>query len=244
MAQNLWEIRQKKQLTVKQLAGKSGVKAGDIYAYESGETIRMADLGKLAKALYVDSSEIKIESDPLPKKKPVQVNQPAPPPVPQPSAKTATPVKAQPKTQDSRKQPTPAREGQIAHLRDLTARLGESETAVSARIGKPLEELTFQEARQWLATYTEECSSRRPADTRRKRARLPESVDTYELTYLETQQEAGNIITFTLFDKSEFSGQIVGFSPYAITIRQADGSQLTIQKLALAYYTVAEGTPS
>ncbi|MCZ7669779.1 MAG: helix-turn-helix domain-containing protein [Chloroflexi bacterium] len=88
MAQNLWELRQKQKMTVKQLAGKSGVKAGNIYAYESGEAIKIADLGKLAKALYVDSSEIKIESEPIPKKKPAPPK-PVKPATPPPAAKAA-----------------------------------------------------------------------------------------------------------------------------------------------------------
>ncbi|NHZ72131.1 MAG: helix-turn-helix domain-containing protein [Aquificales bacterium] len=245
MARNLWELRQKRQMTVKQLAGKSGVKAGNIYAYETGGTIRMADLGKLAKALYVDSSDIKMQSDPIPKKKkkPPQAKKPAPTPTPTQkptSAQKTEPTQPAKPQQASSKQASPATEGQLTYLRTLAAKLGQSETAVVERIGKPLEELTFQEARKWLAAYTQEYSSRRPPDTRRKRAHLPEAVDTFELAYLTARQEAGDVVTFKLFDKSEFSGCIVGFSPYSIVVQQEDGSQVTIQKLALAYYTVAE----
>ena len=47
-------------------------------------------------------------------------------------------------------------------------------------------------------------------------------------------------ISFKLFDGTEFNGRIIGFSPYAITITQPNGVEMTIQKLALAYYTVAQ----
>ncbi len=243
MAQNLWELRQKQKMTVKQLAGKSGVKAGNIYAYESGEAIKIADLGKLAKALYVDSSEIKIESEPIPKKKPAPPK-PVKPATPPPAAKAAE-ARATAEMAPAKKQAAPspksapAREGQLSYLRDLAAKVGESETAVTERIGKAIDELTSQEARHWIGVYLNEHKNLRPADTRRKRAHLPEGVDSFELNYLEAQQEAQSRVTFTLFDNTQFSGRIVGFSPYSITIEQEDGSQTSLQKLALAYYTVS-----
>lgn len=250
MAENLWELRQRRNRTVKQLAGKSGVAAKNIYAYENGELIRMADLQKLAKALYVNSADIKIQSDPIPKSTPKQ----APPPRTKPDAKKpepATAVKSVKSTATQKPpkqpaQPPPATEGQLDHLRTLTANTGETETAVSERIGKPLSELTFQEARTWLRTYDKENKARkaemmgeRPPDTRRWRAHLPEGVDAFEIDYLQARQEAGDTVTFVMLNETEFTGQIMGFSPFSITIRQVDGAETTIQKLALAYYHVA-----
>ncbi|MFO7684210.1 MAG: helix-turn-helix transcriptional regulator [Chloroflexota bacterium] len=242
MAQNLWELRQTKRMTVKDLAGKSGVKANSIYAYENGEPIKMADLEKLAKALYVNKNEIKVQSDPVPKKKPAPPPKAAPAPAaPKPAAPPAPQAKQPPAAKQT--PTTPASEGQLDYLRVLFAKLNEDETAVTERLGKPLEELAFPEARQLLNTYHKAYKARqaqRPPDTRRKRGHLPEAVDDFEIEYLQTQQEAGTVITFTLFDKTEFSGRIIGFSPYNITIQQADDSEVTIQKLALAYYTAAK----
>ena len=249
MAKDLWELRQKKKMTVKQLASRSGVKAGNIYAYESGDPVRMADLEKLAKVLYVNSNEIKIQSDPIPKKKkkkpaaaapPAAKSTPAQPSTPS-AEKQASPKKQAPPKKQAR-QAAAARQGQIDHLLVLAQKVGHSEADVSERVGKPLAEMSVKEAKAWLKTYTEECKTLRPDDTRTKRAYLPEAVDTFELNYLTQQQEAETMMTFRLLDKTEFSGVIIGFTPYAITIRQADGRELTLQKLALAYFMTEEAT--
>lgn len=60
MSSNLWDLRKRRKMTVKQLAAKSGVLAKSIYAYEAGDPIKIADLGRLARVLYVDKTEIKI----------------------------------------------------------------------------------------------------------------------------------------------------------------------------------------
>jgi len=46
----------------------------------------------------------------------------------------------------------------------------------------------------------------------------------------------GAQLDFTLFDGSRVAGQVAGFGPYNITLRQADGSELTLNKLAIASY--------
>lgn len=71
---------------------------------------------------------------------------------------------------------------------------------------------------------------------KRQRPYLPESVDEFEFRYLTMVQEQALQLDFKLFDGSEVSGQIIGFSPYAITIREPAGTEVTIQKLAIAYY--------
>jgi transcriptional regulator with XRE-family HTH domain len=260
MAKDLWQLRMERHLTVKQLAGKSGIPTSKIYAYESGESARVADLVKLARALYVDASEIKVQSDPKPKEQKPQpkaksepTQRPFPPsaPSPQPTPETAPPLK--------RKQPAqkPARESQITHLLSLARNMGEDEMAVTETIGKPLTALTEQEASHWLHQYTEKwktlkavsagertgepvTDSNRPPNTRRKRFHLPEGVDAFEFNYLTARQEAGDLLAFKLFDGTEMNGRIIGFSPYTITIAQPDGAETTINKLALAYYTVAQ----
>ncbi len=258
MSKNLWELRKQRKMTVKQLAAKSGVPAKDIYAYESGEPIKIADLTRLARVLYVDKSEIKIKSDPVPKTKaepPEPPKLPKPPanrePLPVPEAEASQPTQTSPKTkpQPGRKappSPQPATEGQLNHLRGLIEKMLLTETAAAAEIGKPLTELTFLEARAWLKEFDQKMkeknkinASLRPPDTRRSRTSVPESVDEFEMNYLLARQEAGDGVSFTLLDGQSFTGKIIGFSPYSITFKQADGTETTIQKLALAYYHVA-----
>lgn len=232
MGKNLWELRKQRNLTVKQLAAKSGVPAKNIYAYEAGELVKMADLERLAKVLFVNNAEIKLQSDPIPKTKPEpppKPPKPAPAPKPQPAAAAQKPAAPSP----------PATEGQLDHLRVLIQKLGLDDTAVSQRIAQPLDTLTFQEARNWLKTLGNELKMERPPDTRRMRAWLPEGVDEFEANYLLARQQAGDEVTFTLLDGTTFNGRIIGFGPYNITIRQADGTETTLQKLALAYYQVA-----
>jgi hypothetical protein len=61
-------------------------------------------------------------------------------------------------------------------------------------------------------------------------------VDGFELAYLQEQQETGAPLHFTLFSSETFEGTIVGFSPYQITIREPAGDEITLNKLAIAYY--------
>lgn len=251
MAKNLWELRMARHMTVKQLAGKAGVSASDIYAYESGKLVKTAHRARLAKALYVDTYEIKAQSDPKPKKekpKPAAVQRPSPKPTPAPAkSKTAPPKPVAKKKQKMASKPV--RESQITHLLQLARSMGQTETAVTETIGKPLTELTMQEASHWLNRYTEdlqafkakraaESDSERPPNTRRKRYHLPEGVDEFEFNYLTARQEAGDLLAFKLFDGTEMNGRIVGFSPYTITIAPPDGPETTINKIALAYYAV------
>ena len=115
--------------------------------------------------------------------------------------------------------------------------------ALQTQIGKPLDELTREEARQWLTHLQQRIQEEKPAPLgKKKRGYLPESVDEFELRYLERQKEAHIPLTFTLFDGQTFTGSLVGFGPYTITIRQTeDGAELTMNKLAIAYYRPAGG---
>jgi hypothetical protein len=42
---------------------------------------------------------------------------------------------------------------------------------------------------------------------------------------------------FTLFDGSLVTGQLIGFGPYNVTLRQDDGSEITLNKLAIVSYS-------
>lgn len=233
MPEDLEVLRKQKKMKVGQLAGKTGISAKQLVAYEKGEFIPLADRQRLARALFVDVSEINPQSTPKPKAAP----KPAPK---QPAREAAVPKAPAPKAAAQKQ--TPARSTQIDHLLGLAAALGQTRADVETAVGKPLADLTQREAKEQLGIYhrlVREQKEQRPPNTRRTRGDVPESVDTFELNYLQARQEAGDWLHIKLFDGSEKSGRLVGFSPYTLVIAGADGVQTAVQKLAIAYYTVA-----
>ena len=238
MSEDLRTLRKQKRLSISQLASRSGISIATLIAYEKGEKeIPPADLRRLAKPLYVDEWDINPRSSPPPAAPPSHEKQRT-----RPTERTPTKEKPAKSKRIPPKSP-PARDSQIAHLLTLVARFDIDKSALEAEIGKPLEELTQKEARKWnghfMRRIAEETPSKRPID--RKRAYLPEGVDGFELAYLEEQQEADSSLDFTLFDGQIFEGKVVGFSPYQITIREPGGDEITLNKLAIAYYRKAGG---
>lgn len=238
MAEDLWKLRKKRGLSVQQLAGKSGVPAVSIIEYEKGQPVRIADLARLARALFVDELDIKIQSDPPARR---VVEDKAPRPEPEDPAPKPMPKK-EPKEAPARPERM-ARPTQIEHLLNLARIVGDDETVLVAAAGKPLQELTLVEVRQLLGEYHQKVAdfkqmdeSERPAGTRRRRASLPEGIDEYEQNYLTACQAAGDVLQFVLLNGEKLTGRVTGYSPYFITILQADGRETTVHKLALAYY--------
>jgi len=137
----------------------------------------------------------------------------------------------------------PAPESQIAHLLELAARFSIDQTALETEIDKPLKELTQEEACRWNNHFTrrvaEEPPPKQAIDC--KRARLPEGADDLEIAYLQEQQESNVPLTFTLFDGQTFEGTIAGFGAYHILIREPGGAEITLNKLAIAYYRKVGG---
>ena len=237
MSEPLWRIRQRKGMNVNQLAARSGVPAISIIEYESGHAIRSADLPKLAKALYVEEWDIEIQGMARPRAE--RPRRPSP----------AGPIDAKPRPARKPGPPPPARPSQIEHLLTLTIHnFNIDRAALEEEVGKPLEELTRPEASELLKQYQKLLAESRPtmlpgeARAKRKRAYLPEGVDEFELQYLTAQQEAGARLRFTLFDGQLLGGHIIGFGPYSITIHEEEsGEEVTLQKLAIAYYRVING---
>jgi transcriptional regulator with XRE-family HTH domain len=227
MQYDLWQLRQSKRLTINKLAAKSGVPALSIFEYEQGQAVRDADLPKLAQALGVEPEEIKPRSVPNPKRPGVAKAQ----------------EKGKPKSKPS-PQAKPARPSQIAHLLALATKFNLNQEDLEEIVGSPLESLSVKDISTLLKEYTQKIKERKekiasdPTGTKRWRSHLPEGVDSYEINYLTRQQKEKNELVFTLFDKQEFRGRIIGFSPYNITIQTADGQEVTLQKLAIAYYVV------
>lgn len=236
MPEPLWNIRQRKGMTVSQLASRSGVPAISITEYESGHAIRSADLPRLAKALYVEEWDIEIKGKP----------RPAAGRTPSAAASASQPKAAEPSAAKAPPSSPLARPSQIEHLLSLAQRqFGDDRVALEQELGKPLEELTRSEASHLLTQYQRKLAESRAtrldsSKSKRKRAYLPEGVDEFELAYLTSQQESRALLHFTLFDGQRVSGSVIGFGPYSITIRENEtGEEITLQKLAIAYYRVA-----
>lgn len=228
MPEDIGVIRKRKGLSVNQLAARSGVPMATLIQYEKGtREIPATDRSRLAKALYVSEWDINPRSTPLPPPKPPREERPARPP----------------RGRKPLRKSLPARESQIAHLLMLAARFDIDRAALETEVGKPLDELTQQEARHWnghfMRRVAEEKPSKSPID--RKRAYLPESVDGFELAYLQEQQASEALLRFTLFDGQTFEGVVVGFGPYHIDIREPGGDEVMLNKLAIAYYRKSGG---
>jgi transcriptional regulator with XRE-family HTH domain len=246
MAENLWALREQKKLSVATLANRAGLPIGLIMEYESGQrSIDPRHLGRLARALYVDEAEIKLYCDPRPGSGPLERQ---PRPKPSISGAPAAPAKAdnappgtRPRERGPRPEPrppAPARPSQLVHLQTLLRQLDRTPAQLEAEIGKPLGELD-RTAMSGLLRSLQDKS--RATTAERHRAYLPESVDTFEARYLGQVQEAGDVLLFTLFDGGQDEGQVIGFSPYSISIRTPDGTERTLNKLALVSYTRRAG---
>jgi transcriptional regulator with XRE-family HTH domain len=230
MPENLWEIRRHKKMKVRDLAAKSGVPATLIHQYEAGEKpISQAHLRQFARALIVDTWDIKPVSDPKPRTERA-------PGKARPSREPRPPKKPRPP-----RPPVPVRPTQIEHLLKLAERFPDVDRAsLEAQAGKSLEELTQKEASELLKQLQERIREEQPPRPQqpfdRHRAYLPEGVDEFELKYLTAAQEAADVLYVTLIDGNQLEGPIVGFSPYTIVLRQSDGGEITVNKLAIAYY--------
>ncbi len=250
MPKDLGKIRKRKGLSVNQLASRSGISIATLVQYEKGaQEIPPTDLRRLAKVLYVDEWDINCRSSPPSPPPPSHEERRARPPRPSHKEQRARPArppqpqKRPPKEKKPPPKPLPARDTQIAHLLMLAARFDVDRAALEAEIGKPLDELMQKEARFWNGHYMRRVAEERPSKSSidRKRAYLPEGIDSFELAYLQEQQEANAPLHFTLFDGQAFEGTVVGFSPYQITIRESGGDEITLNKLAIAYYRKAGG---
>ena len=246
---DLWKIRLKKQMTVAQLSARAGIPARLLHEYEEGvRSIPMKNLEAIAKALYVDVMDIKALSDPIPANMTDEVRPPrraseedrsGPPPARASEPRAAPPYGPRPPRREARG-PSKARESQIKHLLSLAQLFEWDQAALEREIETPLAQLDRMEASRWLKVLQERIVTERPKGAKKRRPYLPESVDTFELHYLQEKQEAEATLEFTLFNGDKLSGRVVGFGPYNISIVTADGTQVTLNKLAIAYYSGEE----
>ncbi len=252
MAENLWFLREQKKISVATLASRAGLPIGLVMEYESGQrSIDRRHLARLARALYVEESDIKLQSDPRPGAAPLERQPPREAVRPVPAAPQPTPA-AQPAGRKIRERPPrpktvgrpslPPRPSQLAHLENLLKRLNKTAAELEAELGKPLAGLD----RRALSAVLHDLQTKLKSVPQpvRHRAYLPEAVDEFEARYLTAAQAAGDRLQFTLFDGSTVEGQVIGFSPYSITVRNADGAEITLNKLALVSYTRPVAAPA
>jgi sRNA-binding regulator protein Hfq len=140
------------------------------------------------------------------------------------------------------------RQGQIDFLKGLAQHLGVQPQQLEDEIGKPLSALTAPEATHWIRTFQARVPPQptalgeaKPAGYRSKRAHLPEGIDLFEANYLLEAQQAGAVLTVKMFNGEVFSGTLIGFGPYTVTLRTNDGQEVTLSKLAIAYYRRERG---
>lgn len=238
MPEDLLVIRKRKGMEAAQLAARAGIPISLLKEYEAGsKPISPDHLRRLARALYVEPWDINPRSAP-----PRREEKPAPPRREEKPAAPSAPRKEKPPRRE-RRPPAPVREGQITHLLTLAARFGIDRAALEAEIGKPLEQMTEAEGRKWNNQFMARLKAEKPPKKSidRRRAYLPEGVDRFESDYLEAVKASGEMLAFTLFNGERHDGAVIGYSPYTITIRQTDGGEVTLNKLAIAYYRRAGG---
>jgi transcriptional regulator with XRE-family HTH domain/sRNA-binding regulator protein Hfq len=241
MAEDLWKIRERKKMSVAHLALRSGLSQDLLDDYETGKPLTTAHRAKLAKILYVNDYDIKLQSAPRPK-----CEKPAPPrEQPRPEK---PPHEQAPRSAPESTPAPPARQGQIDFLKGLAQHLGVQPQQMEDEIGKPLSALTAPEATHWIRTFQVRIPPSltasgevKPAGYRSKRAHLPEGVDLFEGNYLQEAQQAKAALTVKLFNGEVINGVLIGFGPYTLTLQTEDGNEVTLSKLAIAYYRRERG---
>ena len=211
MAENLWKLRHLKGLTLAQLSARSGIAFKLLNEYETGKPLTHADLIKLSKALYVAPDALKVQSDPRPEK-----SNPA-------AAKTAAPKAVAPRP--------------VAPPAATAVAPPQAKPQVAAPLpGAPLAtpEPKPEQAEVKLPAAAEAAPA--PKVHGKRRSALPESVDKFEVEYLTKAQSDGARMEVKLFNGETKSGVLAGFSTYTLLLRMDDGSELTLQKMAIAYY--------
>jgi len=241
MAEDLWKIRERKQMSVAQLALRSGLKQDLIDEYEEGRPLTSMHRAKLAKVLYVAEDDIKRQSAPRPKREKLA-------PSPEQPRPDTTPKEQTPKPAPEPKPEPAARQGQIDFLKGLAQHLGLQPQEMEDEIGKPLGALTAPEATHWIRTFQARIppsltasDEAKPAGYRSRRAHLPEGVDLFEGDYLLETQQAQAALSVKLFNGEVIDGVLIGFGPYTLTLQTGDGHEITLSKLAIAYYRRERG---
>jgi sRNA-binding regulator protein Hfq len=269
---SLRPIRERKGMTLAQLAGKTSISIRTLQLYEAGErAISSDDLRKLSRVLFASTAEILEPTVPPPAPEPP----PAPPPVvapPRPPSSVATsvassvtplptvqpppssaepirrpppyaprgefrrppgngpPARPAPRPPRAPRPPAPATEGQIDQIRNLARRMGLDEEAVVERVGAPLASLDHLGARNAIAKLRKEME-----DAGTWQPRVGEGVD-QEGQYLAKLRDLKARLVVRLISGEQVEGVVEDYTPYVVRLRDDSGADLTVRKLAIAYY--------
>lgn len=258
---SLRPVREKKGMTVAQLAGKTSISIRTLQAYEAGDrSIAADDLRKLSRVLYVSTAELLAPwtpppepgvSEPLPR--PAAAEPAAPPPTPPssrpaeagmdfvrrpaPMARPGAPRPPRPRPAHAPRErsaprpPGPITAGQIEQIRNFARRMGLDEAAVVDRVGAPLESLNHLTARAAITSLHREME-----ETGTWKPHVKEGPD-QEAEYLERLRTRRIPIEVRLINGEQFEGLIEGCTSYVIQLRDsATGAEVYVRKLAVAYY--------
>jgi len=132
----------------------------------------------------------------------------------------------------------PATDGQITEIMRLAARLNLSTEEIEHQFGRPVDNITRFDAREWIKKLREDAISKAPP-AKVHFGQWPGLKEDREALYLTEQREAQAQLRVTLFNGQVFSGRIVDFTPYTITLDESagdSGEQIVVRKLAIAYY--------
>jgi len=140
----------------------------------------------------------------------------------------------------SRREPVvmPATDGQITEIMRLAARLNLSTEEIERQFGRPMDNITRFDAREWIKKLREDAIAKAPP-AKVHFGQWPGLKEDREAVYLTEQRDAQAHLRVTLFNGQVFSGRIVDFTPYTITLDESagdSGEQIVLRKLAIAYY--------
>ena len=256
---SLYLIREKKGMTIAQLAGKTSISIRTLQAYESGErSIAPDDLRKLSRVLYSSTSEILQPASPppprtvesVPPRETVTVTPPAdaaprpsigaspdavlqrPRPGRPVSVRPAAPRPPRPPREAlTPRPPGPASAGQIDQIHSLARRLGLDDTALVERVGGPLDKLDHLGARTAIATLRKDME-----ESGTWQPKVAEGPD-QEAEYLGKLRAQHVTIDVQLINGERFQGTVEDYTPYVIHLRESEGgADVYVRKLAIAYY--------
>ena len=127
--------------------------------------------------------------------------------------------------------PGPSSTGQQDQIRHLARRLGLEESQLVERLGTSLAALDHTAARDAIASLRREME-----ESGTWLPRVGEGPD-QEADYLGKLRDQNMSLDVRMIDGSELGGTLIDFTPYLIRLRRdGDGTEVSVRKLAIAYY--------
>lgn len=259
---SLYLIREKKGMTIAQLAGKTSISIRTLQAYESGErSIAPDDLRKLSRVLYSSTSEILQPAspppappprtvEPVPTQEPVKVTPPADLAPRQPTGASSDAVLQRPRTgrpvsvhpaaprppRPAREAPTPRPPGPAS-----TGQIDQIHS-LARRLG--LDDTALVERIGGPLDKLDHLGARMAIAALRKdmeesgtwQPKVAEGPD-QEAEYLGKLRAQHATIDVQLINGQRFQGTVEDYTSYVIHLRESEGgADVYVRKLAIAYY--------